>query len=410
MTNNSLQVLMAVLLCVLGIMIILLFVVFVLYFRMKNKKNKKTQMATTSSNTKTDTNVATQNYRVESVMDFMEFDKVEDNMIVTKNGEKYIMVVSCQGVNYDLMSANEKVAVEEGFVQFLNSLRSPIQLYVQTRTVNLEESVGGYKEKLRELEASVEKARSRYERMKESGKYSKDQLEKAYYEVTKQTNLYEYGRDIISNTEKMSLNKNVLSKNYYVVIPYYTVELGANNYDREEKKNMAFSELYTRAQAVMSTLAVCGITSRVLTSNELVELLYIAYNRDDSEIYGIEKALKAGYEEVYSTAPDILDKKMRLLDKQIQEKGLELAQEKYDEVKSEKELQLEEKQNSLDDLIKEMAQYILAENESSLGKEDTEKAIEKVKKSTRKKKDEGGEQEDGEKKPKRRRKTTKSAE
>ena len=407
MTNNGLQILMAVLLCILGVMMILLFVIFALYFKMKSKKKASPQMATSASS-KGSTSVATQNYKVESIMDFMEFDKVEDNMIVARNGEKYIMVVACQGVNYDLMSANEKVAVEEGFVQFLNSLRSPIQLYVQTRTVNLENSVNGYKEKLRELELNVEKAKNRYEQMKASEKYSKDQLDKAYYEVTKQTNLYEYGKDIIFNTERMSLNKNVLNKNYYVVIPYYTVELGANNYDREEKKSMAFSELYTRAQSVMSTLAVCGITSRVLTSNELVELLYIAYNRDDSELYGIEKALQAGYEEIYSTAPDVLDKKMRLLDKEIQEKGLALAEEKYNEVQSEKAMKLEEKEKSLDDLIKEMAEYILMENESSLGKEDTEKAIEKVKKSTRKKKEEGGETANGEKKTRRRR-TTKTA-
>jgi len=408
MTNdNILQVVMAVLLCILGVMLILLFIIGMLFFRMRNKKKNTVEMAT-SSTSKGNTNVATQNYKVESVMDFMEFDKVEDNMIVARNGEKYIMVVSCQGVNYDLMSANEKVAVEEGFVQFLNSLRNPIQLYVQTRTVNLEASVNGYKEKLNDLQQNVEKARNKYEQMKASGRYSKDQLDKAYYEVTKQTNLYEYGKDIINNTEKMSLNKNVLSKNYYVVIPYYTVELGANNYDREEKKNMAFSELYTRAQAVMSTLAVCGITSRILSSNELVELLYIAYNRDDSEIYGIEKALQAGYEEIYSTAPDTLDKKMRLLDKEIQEKGLALAQEKYNEVQSEKQLALEEKERTLDDLIKDMAQYILQENESTLGKEDTEQAIEKVKKSTRKKKSEGGETENGEKKTRRKR-TTKTA-
>lgn len=407
MTNNGLQIIMAILLCVLGVMLILLFILFMLYFRMKSRKKDKTEMAT-SNTSKGNKNGATQNYKVESIMDFMEFDKVEDNMIVAKNGEKYIMVVSCQGVNYDLMSTNEKIAVEEGFVQFLNSLRSPIQLYVQTRTVNLESSVNGYKEKLRELEQNVEKARNRYEQMKASERYSKDQLDKAYYEVTKQTNLYEYGKDIINNTEKMSLNKNVLSKNYYVVIPYYTVELGANNYDKEEKKNMAFSELYTRAQAVMSTLAVCGVTSKVLSSNELVELLYIAYNRDDSEIFGIEKALQAGYEEIYSTAPDVLDKKMRVLDKEIQEKGLALAQEKYNEVQSEKQLALEEKERTLDDLIKDMAQYILQENESTLGKEDTKKAIEKVKKSTRKKKSEGGETENGEKKTRRRR-TTKTA-
>ena len=39
----------------------------------------------------------------------MEFNKIEDNMIVIRDGKKYEMVVECQGVNYDLMSRMEKV-------------------------------------------------------------------------------------------------------------------------------------------------------------------------------------------------------------------------------------------------------------------------------------------------------------
>ena len=72
-------------------------------------------------------------------------------MIVQKNGNRYLMVVECQGINYDLMSEAEKVSVEEGFLQFLNTLRHPIQIYVQTRTVNLNDSIENYKKKLAEI-------------------------------------------------------------------------------------------------------------------------------------------------------------------------------------------------------------------------------------------------------------------
>ena len=113
----------------------------------------------------------------------------------------------------------------------------------------------------------------------------------------------------------MSLNKNVLNQKYYVVIPYYPEDLGQNDFDKEELKNLAFSELYTRAQSIVRTLAVCGINAKVLDSNGLVDLLYVAYNRDDAEIYGVDKAIRAGYDELYSTAPDVLDKKMRELDR-----------------------------------------------------------------------------------------------
>ena len=108
-------------------------------------------------------NIATRGYNKQSITKFMEFDKIEDNMIVQKNGNRYLMVVECQGVNYDLMSSMEQTAVEEGFLQFLNSLRYPIQIYVQTRTVNLENSIENYKRRVDEIEGILRRKEAEYE-------------------------------------------------------------------------------------------------------------------------------------------------------------------------------------------------------------------------------------------------------
>lgn len=59
-----------------------------------------------------------------------------------------------------------------------------------------------------------------------------EQKKQALYEFTKDKNLYEYGKDIIYNTEKMSLNRNILNKKYYMVIPYYSEELGQNDFEK----------------------------------------------------------------------------------------------------------------------------------------------------------------------------------
>ena len=91
----------------------------------------------------------------DSILNFMEFDEVIDNMIVRKNKTQYVMVLQCNGVNYDLMSENEKIAVEEGFVQFLNTLRFPIQLYVQSRTLNLKEIIQGYRDRFSVLKNDI---------------------------------------------------------------------------------------------------------------------------------------------------------------------------------------------------------------------------------------------------------------
>ncbi len=403
---------------ILMVMIILLGILCILYFKSKNKKTVKKESIQTQTSSATSGSKTVKNYPTESVFDFMEFDKIEDNMISTKNGTKYVMVVECQGVNYDLMSEVEKNAVEEGFIQFLNTLRHPIQIYTQTRTINLESSIQTYRNKIKEIEENLEKEKSKYEQMVTSGRYTQEQLNAEFYELTKATNLYEYGKDIIYTTERMSLNKNVLNQKYYIVIPYYPEELGENNFDKQEIRNLAFSELYTRAQSIIRTLSVCGVNGRVLDSNSLVDLLYVAYNRDDAEVYGVDKAMKAGYDELYSTAPDVIDKKMKVLDEQIEKEAFEKANQKVAEAKSEKQKQLENKQQNLENLIDQMAKMIIEQNKSIVGNDIAESAQAKINEEAQKRRgrpkksenlNEGGTKENEQEEQVKRRRTTKTA-
>ena len=184
-----------------------------LYFKEKNSKKEK-QDSTVENPKKPQQDK-------QSIFNFMEFDTVRDNMIIQRKGKRYLMVIECQGINYDLMSGAEKTGVEEGFVQFLNTLRYQIQIYVQTRSVNLENSLQVYRERVKEVENKLRKMQMQYEDMKNSGEYTDEQLQKAFYELTKQSNLYEYGKSVLQDTERMSLNKNILNKKYYIIVPYY---------------------------------------------------------------------------------------------------------------------------------------------------------------------------------------------
>ena len=378
---DSAKLLTVILVVIVGIIVmltIILGLVFV-YSKMKTKNEKENK--TDDKNLKEGKVGKTKRfkeYKTDSIMNFLEFDTIVDNMISQKNGNRYVMVIECQGINYDLMSQVEKNAVEESFVQFLNTLRYPVQIYTQTRTINLESSIETYRQKLEETKLELEKEENRYNQMKRSGRYSEEQMNRAFFEVTKKKNLYEYGKDIIYNTERMSMNKNVLNQKYYVVVPYYIEDLGDDKYDKLEQRNYAFSELYTRSQAIIRTLSSCGINSKVLSSNELVELLYMAYNRDEAEVYGVDKAIKAGYDELYTTAPDVIDKQIKALDQEIEEAAIEKAKNAVMEVKSENQKVLEDKKESKEDLIDELAKLILDENSEVVGKEVAEKAKKKI--------------------------------
>lgn len=375
----------------LAISIIILFVLIMAFLiitiKRKQEETKRNVNNKRMENTKVPSNIIqTKMYTTENIKKFMDFDEIKDNMIIQKNGKRLVMVVKCQGVNYDLMSSIEKVGVEQGFIQFLNTLTRPIQLYIQSRKVNLSESVENYKKRLKNIESSYGKIKIQFEQAQRNENISDEKYKEIKMEYVRQKNLYEYTRDIISNTEKMSLNKNILTKNYYIAISYYP-ENPDDLFKKEEIIDMAFSELYTNAQSILRTLSVCGVTGKVLDSTELADLLYVAYNRDASEIYGVDKAIKAGYDALYTTAPDVINKKIEELDKLINNRALDLANETVDKIslKNKRQKELEQKELNMEELINEMAKTLIEENEGYIPKEIVEESIKEIDKIEKKK-------------------------
>lgn len=377
MTNNQIA---NMLMMVLGIMIIVLFVLIVAYIIIRIKSKQKEKPAVNNEQVSNKTKIQ-QMYNVQSIFNFMEFEKIEDNMIIQKKGKKYSMVVKCQGVNFDLMSNVEKGSVEQGFTEYLNTLRKPIQIYIQTRTVDLTGSLSTYKQKVRDLGDNLARKEFEYNQKVRSGNYDMSKLDGEKFEITKARNLYEYGTDIVNNTERMSLNKNILTKQYYIVLSHYPEEANNDIYAEEEINNLAFSELYTRAQSTISLLSVCGINSKILDSYELADLLYAAYNRDEAEVYDLKRAINAGYDSLYTTAPDVIDKRIQELDRQIEEEAIRKASTIVDEVKQEKENEriLREKEKNYNDVLDQMVELVLESNRDILGDDVTDSAKEKVK-------------------------------
>lgn len=381
--SNEVQQFSNILIIILVILVFLLITLSVIYLIIRAKENKPIKEDKKQDNKDKESNNKTQSSQLlkeESIMKFMEFDKVEDNMIIQKGGKRFIMAIECQGINYDLMSEMEKTGVEEGFIQFLNTLRHPIQIYIQTRTVNLNESIQKYNSYVNELEIELNKKQIEYDQMRKSNRFSQKEIDSAFFELTKKRNLYEYGKDIIKNTESISLNKNVLTKKYYIILSHFSEEAMKEEYSKEEVQSMAFSELYTKAQSIIRTLFACSVNGKILNSYELVELLYYSYNREQAEIFGLNKAIQAGYEELYSTAPDVIDKKERILDKQIQEEAMKLAREETNRVRSEKQMRYENKSNSMEKMIQDMAQLIIEENRNYIEEDVADEAIENIKK------------------------------
>lgn len=383
MSDNQISNFLGMALAIFGSILIILVIIFIIVLYKEKKQNKKKSKNVKIQDNENKDVKKNQDYTSKSIFGFMEFDKIEDNMIIKNSGKKFIMAIECQGINYDLMSGLEKNSVEQGFLQFLNALRYPIQLYIQTRTVNLGNSISRYKQKISTIRDEYMRKQMEYNSILNNNEYTEKELNNAKFELVKARNLYEYGLDIVNNTEKMNLNKNILKKHYYIIISY-TPEEANSKYDEEEIKNRAFSDLYTRAQSLIASIGVCSVSAKVLNSEELAELLYVAYNRDEAEIYQLSDALKAGVDELYSTGKDVLDKRIIEINKEISQKAKENANEAAVQaiLDQERVRKVKQKEARMNELIDEMAKELLDENEEILGSDvidEAKKIIEKDK-------------------------------
>ncbi len=381
MMNNDSMVQLLILLA--GLITIIVVVLIIVWIVIRSKEKKIENQIKNQNEEEKSVKKSQVIYTPESILDFMDFEKIEDNMIIQKKG-KFLMVVECQGINYDLMSEMEKASVEQGFISFLNTLRHPVQLYIQTRTINLERSIDGYKSKLKDIERKYLNIQDQYKNILKSKEATSEDIEKIKYELVKQQNLKEYTEDIIRDIERQSLNRSILSKRYYVIVPCYQSEIEAGDFDKSEVENMAFSELYTRARAIINSLFACQVTGKILNSEELTELLYIAYNRDESDLFWMEKMKQAGFEELYSTAPDVMEKKLKLLDKQIEEQSVARANQAVSEARRDKEIKIMEKEKNKEKLINEKAKELINKHKRYIGEEVAQKAINRLDKNERK--------------------------
>jgi len=314
MINNSG---MYITLISLGVM--LLFVaIFILVTKMQKQGKTVTDFKKTSENDGLETFEYKKNraadVKKQDVFSFMEFDKIQDDMIIQNNGTKFTAIIKCKGINYNLMSEVEQLSVEEGFINFLNTLRFPVQLYVQAQTIDLKDNLNRYRQNIKGFIDEYDDMNAEYNILINSLESTDEEIDEAEMKKNSALNVVEYGQDIVRYVERLSTNKNMLQRNFYVLCSYYKSEIsGASEFKKEELLDICYSELFTRVQTIMSGLSMCSVSSQIVRSNDIAELLYSSYNRDDSNYINFKDAINSGFHRLYSTSEDAITKKNKML-------------------------------------------------------------------------------------------------
>lgn len=204
-----------------------------------------------------------------STQNTLQIAEVRDGVVIMNDGS-FRSVVMVKSINFDLMSPEEREAVEFSYQGFLNSLYFEIQIFIRSQRVDLRP----YIEKL-------DKIRSEHDNML----------------------LAMLMDDYIGFVSDLSGQTNIMDKRFYVVIPYYAAGVNVqkalsqsknffsglagifNNKEQhvtinEADLTKAKDELRNRVQSVLAGLQQSGVQGLPLDTQELIELYYDSYNPD----------------------------------------------------------------------------------------------------------------------------------
>ncbi len=195
-----------------------------------------------------------------STQEFLEIKEIKEGIIILKdNTLKAVMIAS--SLNFALKSQEEQESIIYQFQEFLNSLDFSCQILVQSRKLN----ITGYLEKLEDLEKK---------QMNELLKVQTGEYRKFIEELIK--------------------GGSIMSKNFYIVVPYSILETKGISTAKKLKKTTIPSltqeefqrcknQLWQRLEFLGLGLRRCGLTTVPLATPELIELFWSLFHPQEAE-------------------------------------------------------------------------------------------------------------------------------
>jgi len=159
---------------------------------------------------------------------FIEVTRIADSTAYLRNGSAKA-ILQVQPLNFHILDVRHQQAIISAYKDFLNSLDFPIQIVMRTVNLSLEEY-------LKTLEAKVKKSK-------------KERLHKQFADF----------KEFVTTFIENHAVKNRL---FYIVIP-----------SDEKNPKYVLSQLDIRVTLCQEKLKACNLTTKRLTTNELVSML-----------------------------------------------------------------------------------------------------------------------------------------
>lgn len=193
--------------------------------------------------------------------EFVAVRDIKDGVVMLKSGQ-LCAVLLASSINFSLKSQDEQQAILVQFQNFLNTLDFSLQIYIQSRRMNIEP----YLAVLKEREAKQDNDLMRVQ-------------------------LREYMEFVRTFTNEVE----VMTKNFFIIVPYTPapLNLSKNLGSLLSKEGGGFStsaprfeeqrvQLDQRVSVIEQGLSQIGIRTIALGTDELVEFYYHIYNPGDA--------------------------------------------------------------------------------------------------------------------------------
>lgn len=195
--------------------------------------------------------------------DFVPIKEARDGFVILKDGSMRTIIMT-SSLNFALKSQEEQTAILFQFQDFLNSLDFSIQIFIQSRRQDIRPYLALLEERKKEQVSDLLKIQT---------------------------------QEYIGFIRKFSQEHNIMTKSFFVVVPYSPAILQNKNpihllkkgsAEVEQKKDDELFEenraqLEERVAVVEQGLVRCGIRVITLGTEEIVELFYKLFNPGDTE-------------------------------------------------------------------------------------------------------------------------------
>jgi hypothetical protein len=199
-----------------------------------------------------------------TTQNFVPIQEIRDGVVVLKDGSMRSIVLA-SSLNFALKSSDEQSAIILQFQNFLNSLDFSVQIFVQSKRLDIRPYIALLEERYKEQVTELMKIQTR--------------------------EYIEFIKTFVENT-------SIMTKSFFIVIPYapamitttknpFTKFAGKKEGDAKTLANTQFeeyrSQLEQRVGVVEQGLVRCGIRVAELGTEEVVELYYKIFNPGESE-------------------------------------------------------------------------------------------------------------------------------